>query len=159
MTNNNSIFPGGGQRKVFPRFDPSVGALVSWPPPMDTINLSALAGRVLLAIIFLASGFGKITNYDATTQYMAAYGMPMVGALCVLSILMEILGGLSLVLGFYARWGAVALLIFMVPTTVIFHMSPDQRIQVLKNLAIMGGLLQVAAFGPGEISLDSKSQI
>lgn len=125
---------------------------------MDKNDLFALTGRVFIATIFLASAFGKITNFQTTTEYMAAHGMPMVELLCVAAIAIEILGGLSLVLGYYARGGAVALLVFMVPATLVFHIAPDQRIQLLKNLAIIGGLLQVAAFGPGEISLDYRSR-
>ena len=121
---------------------------------MEKSDLFALTGRVFLATIFLASAFGKITNFQGTTDYMAAHGMPVAGLLCLCAIVLEVLGGLSLVLGYFTRWGAVALLVFMVPATLIFHVSPDQRIQFLKNLAIMGGLLQIAAFGPGNISLD-----
>ena len=125
---------------------------------MDKNDLFALTGRVFLATIFLASAFGKITNFSATTEYMAAHGLPIVGLLCVLAIILEVFCGLSLVLGYYTRWGAVGLLAFMVPASLVFHSSPDQRIQLLKNMAIMGGLLQVAAFGPGEISLDYKAR-
>lgn len=125
---------------------------------MDKNDLFALTGRVFIAAIFLASAVGKMTNFQGTTDYMAAHGMPMVNLLCMSAIGIEVMGGLSLVLGYYARWGAVALLVFMVPATLIFHLAPDQRIQFLKNMAIIGGLLQVAAFGPGEISLDHRSR-
>lgn len=128
--------------------------MISWPPAMDKNDLFALTGRVFLATIFLASAFGKITNFQATTDYMAAHGLPAVTLLCLCAIVVEVVGGLSLVLGYATRWGAVTLLVFLVPATLIFHAAPDQRIQFLKNLAIMGGLLQVAAFGPGSISLD-----
>jgi putative oxidoreductase len=125
---------------------------------LDKNDLFALTGRIFVATIFLASAFGKITNFQGTTEYMALHGMPMVDLLCLAAIAVEVMGGLSLVLGYYARWGAVALLVFMVPATLIFHLSPDQRIQLLKNMAIIGGLLQIAAFGPGEISLDYRSR-
>ena len=124
---------------------------------MESNNLLVLVGRVFIASLYLASAFGKITNFEVTTRFMASHGMPMVAVLCVAAILVEVMGGLSLVLGFYARWGAVALFIYMVPTTLIFHLGPEQRIQFLKNLAIMGGLLQLAACGPGELSLDRKT--
>ncbi len=125
---------------------------------MDKNDLFALTGRVFIATVFLASAFGKITNFQTTTEYMSAHGMPMVVLLCLGAIAIEVLGGLSLVLGYNTRWGAVMLLLFMVPTTLVFHAAPEQRIQFLKNLAIMGGLLQLAAFGPGEISLDYRSR-
>ena len=118
----------------------------------------ALLGRLLLAVIFLASAFGKITNFEATTRYMDAHGMPLAPLFCAAAIALEAFGAISLMLGYMARWGAVALTAFLVAVTWIFHSSPDQRIQLLKNLAIMGGLLQVAAFGVGEISLDGRER-
>src|SRR5271169_1784319 len=98
-----------------------------YPPyPMDMNHLLALTGRVFLAMIFLASAFGKITNFDGTTRYMAAYGMGWTAFFCVAAIAVEILGGVSLVLGFYAKAGAVGLLLYMAPVTLIFHLGPDQ---------------------------------
>jgi|SRR5581483_12442670 len=116
----------------------------------------ALAGRVLLAMIFLAAAFGKITNFDETTRFMASHSIPWTSFCCVAAIAIEILGGVSLVLGFYAKHGAAALLVYLAPVTLIFHLGADQRIQLLKNLAIAGGLLEIAAFGPGPLSLDQK---
>ena len=123
---------------------------------LDKNDFLALTGRVFLAVIFLASAFGQITNFRATTNYKSAHGLPASGLLCVLAVVVEVLGGLALVLGFNARGGAAVLTVFMVPVTLIFHHAPDQRIQFLKNMAIMGGLLNVIAFGPGEISLDTR---
>jgi putative oxidoreductase len=123
---------------------------------MGINNILALTGRVFLAMIFLASAFGKITNFDGTIRYMASYGMAWATFLCAAAIAVEILGGVSLALGFYAKSGAVGLLLYMVPVTLIFHLGFDQRVQLLKNIAIMGGLMQVVAFGPGRISLDHK---
>ena len=90
-------------------------------------------------------------------QYMAAYGVPAAGVLLVLSIIIEIFGGLSILLGFKAKWGAIALFIFLIPTTLIFHTEVTDQIQsimLLKNFAIMGGLLMVANYGSGPYSLD-----
>ena len=118
----------------------------------------ALVGRVLLAMIFLASAFGKITNFDETTRFMAAHSIPWTSFFCVAAIAIEILGGVSLVLGFYVKHGATALLVYLAPVTLIFDLGAgaEQRIQLLKNLAIAGGLLEIAAFGPGPLSLDQK---
>jgi putative oxidoreductase len=121
-----------------------------------------LAGRILLAHIFLLSGYGKITGFAGTAGYMAKYGMPMIEFFLVCAILLELVGGLMLVLGWKARWGALALIVFVVPTTLIFHaywaVPPEQAygqmIQFQKNLAILGGLLYVAFMGPGKLSLD-----
>ncbi|MDD5629608.1 MAG: DoxX family protein [Elusimicrobia bacterium] len=125
---------------------------------MRTEDFLALAGRLLLALIFLASAFGKITNFDGTLKFMEAHGLPMAALLCACAIALEALGAVTLILGCVTRWGAVALVGFLAVTTWVFHSAPDQRIALLKNLAIMGGLLQVIAFGPGELSLDGREK-
>ncbi|MBI4059995.1 MAG: DoxX family protein [Elusimicrobia bacterium] len=125
---------------------------------MDTDDVLALAGRLFVSIIFLASAFGKITNFDGTLQYMESHGMPLAGVLCVGAILVESLGAVAVILGYKTRWGAAALAGFLVAATVIFHTGSDQRIQLLKNLAILGGLLNLVARGPGGISLEGGSR-
>ena len=114
----------------------------------------ALVGRLFLAIIFLASAFGKITNFDGTLQYMESHGLPSANLLCCAAIAVESFGSISLILGYKTRWGATALAVFLVAATGVFHTAPDQRIQLLKNLAILGGLLTVIANGPGPVSLE-----
>lgn len=121
-----------------------------------------LAGRILLAYIFVLSGYGKITGFAGTAGFMAKYGMPMIEFFLVCAILLELVGSLMLVLGWKARWGALALIVFTVPTTLIFHaywaVPPEQAygqmIQFQKNLAILGGLLYVLFAGAGRLSLD-----
>jgi uncharacterized membrane protein YphA (DoxX/SURF4 family) len=121
---------------------------------MDTDDVLALVGRLFVAIIFLASAFGKITNFDGTLQFMDSHGMPAANLLCVAAIVVESLGAIALILGYKTRWGAAALAVFLVAATWVFHTAPDQRIQLLKNLAILGGLLNLIARGPGGISLE-----
>jgi len=121
---------------------------------MDTDDVLALVGRLFVAIIFLASAFGKITNFDGTLQFMDSHGLPAVNLLCVGAILVEALGAIALILGYKTRWGAAGLAVFLVAATWVFHTAPDQRIQLLKNLAILGGLLNLIAQGPGDISLE-----
>ncbi len=121
---------------------------------MNTDDVLALTGRLFLAIIFLASAFGKITNLEGTLMYMEAHGMPAPTFLCAAAIAIESLGSISLILGYRTRWGALALAVFLIAATWVFHSSPDQRIHLLKNLAILGGLLNVVSFGPGRISLE-----
>jgi putative oxidoreductase len=107
-----------------------------------------LAGRVLLAQLFLLSGFSKITGYAGTQAYMAAKGLP--GALLPLVILVELGGGLALVAGFRTRWAALALAAFSVLAGCIFHLVPSDHMQMLhfmKNLSIAGGLLILAQTG------------
>jgi len=121
---------------------------------MDTDDVLALVGRLFVAIIFLASAFGKITNFDGTLQFMESHGMPAVNLLCAGAIAVEALGAISVILGYKTRWGAAALAAYLVAATWVFHTGPDQRIQLLKNLAILGGLLNLIARGPGGISLE-----
>jgi len=127
-------------------------------------DLAALIGRIFLAAIFIISGFGKITGYAATAGYMAHAGLPMVGVLLPLTILTELGGGLLLAFGFKARWAALWLFLFLIPTTLIFHkfwgidpsMVQNMKTHFMKNFAIMGGMLMVFAFGPGALSVDKR---
>lgn len=128
-------------------------------------RVTPLVGRVLLATVFLYAGFGKITGFEATAGYMAAYGMPMTKLLLVGAIVAELGGGLSILTGYKARWGAAALVLFTIPATLVFHAfwnisDPGQayveQLMFLKNLAIMGGLLMVVTFGPGRLSFDAR---
>lgn len=117
-----------------------------------------LVGRILLGLIFVMSGFSKITGFEGTQQHMAEFGVPVTGILLVGAIVVELLGGLSLIFGYWARAGAVLLALFLIPTTLIFHTDFSQQTQMvmfLKNLAIMGGLLFVIAHGSGPFRLHS----
>jgi putative oxidoreductase len=123
-----------------------------------------LIGRVLLAVIFIVAGIGKLMDPAATAGYMASQGLPMVDVLLWLTILVELGGGLMLLVGYRARLAALFLFLFLIPVTFIFHAfwavepaeSVNQMRQFLKNLAIMGGLLYVMAFGAGPLSLDQR---
>jgi putative oxidoreductase len=127
-------------------------------------NFLALAGRVLLALLFVVSGFGKVTGFSGTAAYMASHGLPMVQVLLVGAIAVELVGGLMLVAGFKTRWVALATFLFLIPTTYFFHnpmglgeqAAQQQMIHLLKNVSIMGGMLLVAAFGPGAWSVDRR---
>jgi putative oxidoreductase len=127
-------------------------------------NSAALAGRTLLALLFVVSGFGKITGFAGTAAYMASKGMPMAEVLLVGAIAVELVGGLMLVAGFKARWAALAIFLFIIPTTYLFHnpagldaqQAQAQMIHLMKNVSIMGGMLLLAAFGPGAWSVDRR---
>ncbi|HEU4686111.1 MAG TPA: DoxX family protein [Nitrospira sp.] len=118
-----------------------------------------LIGRVLLGLIFLLSGISKIADAEHTQQYMIAMGMTWMTTLLYLgAIVIELAGSLSLLLGYHARIGAWLLFLFMIPTTLIFHThlsDQNQMIHFLKNLSIMGGLLYVATYGAGRLSMDA----
>jgi len=121
-----------------------------------------LLGRLLLAYIFVLSGYGKIVGFAGAAGYMAKYGMPMIEPLLVATIIVELGASLMLVVGWKARWGAWALFFFTLLATLIFHaywtvpadQAYGQMLHFQKNLAIMGGMLFVAFMGPGRLSLD-----
>jgi putative oxidoreductase len=123
---------------------------------------AALVGRILLALIFIISGWSKITGFAGTAGYIAAKGMPLPEVMAAGAIAVEFLGGLALLVGFKARWAALAIFLFLIPTTLIFHNPaglPAQEAQaqfthLMKNFSIMGGILMVFAFGPGRFSID-----
>lgn len=127
-------------------------------------DAAALVGRILLALIFIISGFGKITGYAGTAGYMASMGLPMVAVLLPLTILVELGGGSLIALGWKARWAAAVIFLFLIPVTLVFHnpagldaaQAQQQMINLLKNVSIMGGMLGLFAFGPGGFSLDAK---
>jgi putative oxidoreductase len=119
-----------------------------------------LAARILLAAIFLLSGIGKIADPAGTLGYIQAMGLPFPQLGLVGAIGVEVVGGALLVLGLYTRWTALALAGFSVVTAVLFHgniADQNQMIHLLKNFAMAGGLLQVAAFGAGQLALDARS--
>ncbi len=125
-------------------------------------DVAALVGRILLAFMFVLAGYGKIKGYDGTAGFMASAGLPMVAVLLPLTILVELGGGIALVIGWKARWVALALAIFTLLASLVFHnfwaMTPDKvmvnTLLFQKNMAIIGGMLMVVAFGPGRFSVD-----
>ena len=117
-----------------------------------------LIGRLLVVLIFLKSGAGKIDNFGGTAQYMASHGIaPYTNFFLVGAIFCELAGSITLILGYYARFGAMLLLIFLIPTTLIFHSNFGDQIQMImfmKNVSMFGGLLVLLAVGAGRFSLD-----
>ena len=124
---------------------------------MDALHSTgALLGRFMLAFIFVAAGFEKVLGQAATMQYMASAGMPksLVPELFVTTVIIELIGGLLLIVGWHARLVAFIMFLWFIPVTIMFHVIPGQTIEWQKNLAIMGGLLLVAVYGPGGSSID-----
>ncbi len=121
-------------------------------------NWAGLIGRILLVIIFVISGTGTIGNFDGTAKLMAQHGIPLASFFLVGAIFFELGGSILVILGFLARLGALLLLIFLVPTTLVFHgniSEPMQKIQFMKNVGLFGGLLFLLSAGPGRLSLDA----
>jgi putative oxidoreductase len=122
----------------------------------------ALVGRILLASLFIWSGWGKLNDFVGTAGFIGSQGLPMPQVLAAIAIAVELGGGVLLLIGLKARWVALALVVFLIVITPIFHNFWDapaaeaqmQEINFLKNVAIMGGIFMVAAFGPGRLSID-----
>lgn len=113
-------------------------------------------GRALMAIMFIHEGIGKITGYSGAQRYMEAHDVP--GLLLPLVIVLELGGGLCLLLGLFTRWWAILFAGFCLAAALLFHADFGDRmqtIQFMKNLTIAGGFLVLASAGPGALSLDS----
>ena len=123
-----------------------------------------LIGRVGLAALFLPAGLSKVTGFEGTVGYIASVGLPMATLGAVLALLVEILGGLALIAGWHTRSAALALAVFTAVATVFFHAFwsvPAEQVMVqqllfFKNVAVVGGLLILAAQGAGAWSLDAR---
>ena len=122
-----------------------------------------LLARILLAAIFIVYGIGKLTAFNGTAAYIASKGLPVPQVLAALTILLEVGGGILIVVGFYTRWVALIFAIFCVATAIIFHQFwglPDPKTAALmktmffKNIAIAGGFLALAYFGAGPLAID-----
>lgn len=124
----------------------------------------AVGGRVLLALIFVTSGYSKLAGLGATAAYVASAGLPLPTFAAVAAGLLELVAGIALVVGFKARWAALALAVFTLLASVLFHAywsAPAdqqfvQQLMFMKNLSIVGGLLLVAALGAGGWSFDDR---
>ena len=120
----------------------------------DTI---ALTGRIFIAVLFLLSGLGKLAAPAATQAYIAAMGLPLPVLAYFGSMAVELIGSVLLIVGFRTRPVAVGMAVFTLLTALFFHRNladPNQMIHFFKNIAITGGLLQIAAFGAGRFVLD-----
>lgn len=121
-------------------------------------------GRILIALMFVLSGIDKLTNIQATAGYLPSGGLPASSFLVVLTGLFEVLTGLAIATGFLARWAALAVAAFTLVASVLFHAywsaPADQQMVTqllfMKNIAIVGGLLVLAALGPGPASLGRR---
>ena len=123
-----------------------------------------LIGRLLLALLFLPAGISKIGGFAGTVGYIASKGLPMPEVGAVVAILVEVVGGLALIAGFGTRIAAVVLAVFTLVATFIFHnywgvpaeQAFVQQLMFFKNIAVVGGLLILAASGPGTLSVDAR---
>lgn len=121
-------------------------------------------GRVLLALMFILAGFQKLTSLEGTAGYIASGGLPFPAVLAVLVGLLELVGGLAIAIGFQARIAALALGVFTIAASLLFHkfwavpaeQAMVQQLMFMKNLSVAGGMFIVAALGAGGLSLDAR---
>lgn len=132
--------------------------------PTAAQDALALAGRVLLALLFVPAGFSKLMGFAGTVGYISSVGAPLPQVAAVIAIVVELGLGLLLLVGFKTRLSAVVLAVFTVAASVLFHnywsMPADKafvnQLMFFKNIAIAGGLLAFVAFGAGRFSIDRK---
>jgi putative oxidoreductase len=128
-------------------------------------NAFALASRVLIAVMFLPSGISKLSGFQGTVGYIASVGLPLPAVGAAIAIAVEIVIALALLLGYRTRVAALVLAVFTLAASVFFHAfwavpadkAMIQQLMFFKNIAIVGGLLALAAFGAGKWSLDARS--
>jgi putative oxidoreductase len=130
----------------------------------STQDVIALVGRILIAYLFIPAGIGKLMGFAGTVGYVASSGLPLPQVGAVLAIVVELGVGIAFLLGYKTRIAAIVLAVFTVLAALFFHKywsAPDamkmmQQINFNKNIAIAGGLLAFAAFGPGRLSIDKR---
>lgn len=119
----------------------------------------AIAARVLMSLIFIIAGWGKLTGFSGTVGYFGSLGLPMPSIITPLVILIELGGGLALLIGFKTRWVAAVLALFSIGSALIAHTNfadMNQMNNFLKNLAMAGGFLMFVRHGAGSPSVDEK---
>ena len=130
----------------------------------STVNAAALIGRILLAAIFVISGFNKIGGFAGVAGYIGSKGLPMPEVLAALTVALELGGGILLVIGWKTRIVALLFFLWLIPTTLIFHkfwgidaaQVQNQFNNFMKNVSIMGAMWMLMAFGPGPYSVDKR---
>ncbi len=131
---------------------------------MNTQGFPIVIARILLALMFVLAGISKLTGLEGTAGYIASKGLPAPMLLAVAAGVVELVAGVLLIVGWQARWAALALAAFTLVASIIFHnywtmpaeQQMMQQLMFLKNLAVTGGLLFVFAFGAGSLSLDAR---
>lgn len=131
---------------------------------MQPIASVVVVARILLALMFILAGLNKFAGLEGTAGYIASKGLPMPAVLAFLTAVLEVVAGLALAVGFLARPAALALALFTLAASVLFHgfwaMPADQayvqQLMFMKNLAVVGGLLMVFSFGAGPASIDAR---
>ena len=136
----------------------SVNSLTA-PSTSSSTAVAVLVGRIFLSIMFIVAGFAKLTAIGATAGWFASVGLPFPTLTTVLVGLLEVVGGLAILVGYQTRIAAIAIAIFTVAATAIAHLDfadQTQQLFFMKNLSVVGGLLVLAAAGAGALSIDAR---
>ena len=148
-----------GRQRSYPRWRPSGGKEMGLTRMTEPTRFLALAGRVLIGLIFLWSGVAKMLSFGSTTALIAKAGLPFPDLAWLVSVVLEAGCGVLFIIGFQVRPAAVALAVFCLITAFAFHSDFSNFLQLtnfIKNILIVGGLLNIAAFGAGPLSLDNR---
>jgi putative oxidoreductase len=124
-----------------------------------TNDAAAFLGRLLLSVIFVLSGFQKLAEFSGTVAFMGSEGLPLPLIAAIVAVLVECVGGISLIVGYQTRLTGLVLAAWCIATALVAHRNfgnQDQMIHFLKNVAMAGGFIQLAAFGAGGWSLDAR---
>ena len=116
-----------------------------------------LAARICLSLIFLKAGISHIIGYGDTVSMMADRGLPIPDVLLIFTIIFQLLGGLSLLLGYKVKIGSILLILFLIPASFAFHNPATDINGFLKNIGLIGGLLMVMSAGAGALSIDDNN--
>ncbi len=127
-------------------------------------SFTVLLGRILLSTFFIWNGISNLFGLDEAIKLVAGEQLPYASSIALGASILEVIGGLSLLIGYKARFGTILLLIVLIPTTIIFHdfwaQSGDlfhlHKMMFFKNVSLIGGLLLALAVGPGKCAFDSK---
>ncbi len=127
-------------------------------------SFTPLAGRILMSVLFLISGFFKIGGYSQMVAYSTAKGVPLASVAIACAAVLELAGGFAILIGFQTKVAAWILFLYLIPVTFLFHNfwalqgmeQQDNMVHFLKNVAIMGGLVILATYGAGPYSIDQS---
>jgi putative oxidoreductase len=124
-------------------------------------NPAALVGRILMSIIFILGGIEKLSGFSGTAGYMAHEGLPIPVLATIVAIVVELGGGILVLVGFQTRWAGLLLAVWCIATALVAHTNfgdANQMIHFMKNVTMAGGFLQLFAFGGGAFSVDGRSK-
>jgi putative oxidoreductase len=129
---------------------------------MNAQKYIPLVARTFIALVFLQAAIGKILDFPGLVETISSKGLPLAAILGAGTIAFQLLGSISLILGYKAKWGALLLILFLIPATLFFHnliADPSQKAHFFKNLGLIGGALMIIAYGSGPLSLEPQTQI